>query len=208
MASALPAFVPASDLGPSPSREAELENLCSRQAEQIERLQDLATEPRTATKPQSGATMRPEEKQALVQLLNDLAEKNKALEKQVERQARSIEDLTKANKDLQSEIYDVRELARHCLKEFSTRLSSLEEKPQTENGPIVKLHLDNLYGHMKAIGRKQVLFTEAAKILGISRQRVHQFKAEIALDNRFVVLKSENHARRKLIRLREYYQKT
>lgn len=44
MAAALPGFLPASDLGPSPSREAELETLCHSQAEQLERLQDLAKE--------------------------------------------------------------------------------------------------------------------------------------------------------------------
>jgi predicted RNase H-like nuclease (RuvC/YqgF family) len=44
MAAALPAFQQTIDLGPSPSRESELEELCHRQAEQIERMQALITE--------------------------------------------------------------------------------------------------------------------------------------------------------------------
>jgi len=44
MAAAASGFVPASDLGPSPSEADQLRELCSRQAEQIERLQDLAKE--------------------------------------------------------------------------------------------------------------------------------------------------------------------
>jgi TolA-binding protein len=44
MVAALPGFQSAAELAPPPSREQELEEQCSRQAEQIERLQDFAKE--------------------------------------------------------------------------------------------------------------------------------------------------------------------
>lgn len=44
MAAALSGFQSAAELGPSPSMESELEALCHSQAEQLERLQDLAKE--------------------------------------------------------------------------------------------------------------------------------------------------------------------
>lgn len=207
MAATLPGFQSAAKLDPSPSREDELEDLVRRQAEQLERLQNGWIEPPSAPK-SPPVTMKPDEKRALIQLLNDLAEKNKGLEEQTRKQSREIADLKKANEDMQKQVYDVKDLAKYCLQSLSKRLSILEDGPNAADAPSVKSHLDNLYAHMKAVGRKQVRFSEAAKILGVSRQRVHQFRAEIAQDDRFIVLKSENHKKRMLIRLREYYQKT
>lgn len=207
MAAALPAFQLASEIGPSPSETEQLRDLCSRQAEQIERLEALAECHNPAPKSQAG-TIRPEEKQALIQLLSDLGRRIEDLERLTAKQGKQIEDLQKEVKANGQEVYEVHDLAKYCLQSLSKRLSSLEDGSKAADAPSVKSHLDNLYGHMKAVGRKQVIISEAAKILGISRQRVHQFKAEIAQDQRFVLLNSENHKKRMLIRLREYYQKT
>lgn len=207
MSGALPAFQSAADLGPSPSREAELEDLCSRLAAENEQLRDAADQPVQQARP-AQAGIKPEERQALIQLLSDLGGRIDALDRLTAKQGKQIEDLQKEVKANGQEVYEVHDLAKYCLQSFSKRLSSLEDGTKAADAPSVKSHLDNLYDHMKAVGRKQVIVSEAAKILGISRQRVHQFKPEIAQDQRFVLLNSENHKKRMLIRLREYYQKT
>jgi seryl-tRNA synthetase len=201
-------FQPASKLGPSLSGEEELEGPVRTQTAHIELLKE--TEPGQAVQGLKG-----EESQALLRLLNDLGEKNKTLDTQAVKQAGQIADLSKALKEAQEDIEQIRLYFPALVAEDRRNISELRESltiQRTEsrsiNGLSVKSHLDNLYDHMKSIGRKQVRFVEAAKILGISRQRVHQFKAEIALDNRFIILDSESHKKRKLIRLREYYQKT
>lgn len=68
-----------------------------------------------------------------------------------------------------------------------------------ERSPLI----DELYNHMKVVGLKQTTFTGAAKILGVTRGRVHQFKAAIALDQRFIIVQSETHKQRLLIRLKD-----
>ena len=53
------------------------------------------------------------------------------------------------------------------------------------------------------MGLKQTTFAGAARILKVSRQRIHQLKAVIALDTRFILIPSDSHKQRILIRLRE-----
>ena len=81
------AFTPASDLGPSVSREEELENLCHQQAEQLERFQDgnpghqvPSDLERRLKSLESRAAWTHDEKQALVEKISDLSEAVKALE--------------------------------------------------------------------------------------------------------------------------------
>ncbi len=88
------------------------------------------------------------------------------------------------------------------------RISTLEQRGSyAVDGKTVKLHLDGLYDHMKSVGLVQVTFHGAAKILGITKQRVHQFKPSIALDQRFIIIPSESHRQKELIRLREVHNK-
>lgn len=90
MAAALPGFQSAAKLDPSPSREDELEDLVRRQAEQLERLQDGWIEPQSAPKCPP-VTMKPEEKQALIQLLNDLGRRIEDLERLTTKQGKELE---------------------------------------------------------------------------------------------------------------------
>ncbi|MCK9570809.1 hypothetical protein M0R72_17805 [Candidatus Pacearchaeota archaeon] len=126
-------FVPASELGPSPSREAELEDLCSRQAEQIERLQDLATEPHPAASQPHGAIIRPEEVEAYTKILGALGKRVEDLERLTAKQAKAIEDLRKKNEGLGIEIYDVREMSRTIIQDACRRITAIEEKDKPEN---------------------------------------------------------------------------
>lgn len=105
-------FVPASELGPSPSRGEDLENLIRVQAVQIER--PMEEEPRQAESP----GIKPEEKQALEQLLSDLGERIKALELLTDKQARQIEDMENVNNRLEHQITDVKGLAKDRISEL------------------------------------------------------------------------------------------
>jgi hypothetical protein len=82
------------------------------------------------------------------------------------------------------------------------RISKLEHKPVCEDSPL----LDELYKEMKAIGRRQVDFATAARMLKRSKSRLFQLKTAIALDQRFVLIPSESHSQKLLIRLREFYK--
>lgn len=66
--------------------------------------------------------------------------------------------------------------------------------------------LDELYKEMKAIGRKQADFATAARMVKRSKARLFQLKASIALDERFILIPSESHSQKILIRLREFYK--
>lgn len=96
MSAALPGFRPASDLGPSQSREQELEELCSRQAEQIERLQDgIESQPALKGPPaKAQASLRPDEMQKLLQIISDLDSRLKLVELQSEKRIEELEGLT------------------------------------------------------------------------------------------------------------------
>ena len=195
-------FQPASELCPSPSRDSELEALCSLQAEQLERLQDHANEPRA----KAGTIIRPEEKQALVQLLSDLGEQGKAQVKQIEKMVREIDDLRKALKEAEEDIEQIRLYFPKLISEDRKRLTTLEQGSALSDNATVQGHITKLYAHMEAIGRKQVSFLEASKCLKLSKSRVLQFKAIIALDDRFIIVQSESHKQKGLIRLRKYYE--
>jgi hypothetical protein len=68
--------------------------------------------------------------------------------------------------------------------------------------------LDELYKEMVAIGRKQTDFATASRMVKRSKVRLFQLKTAIALDKRFILIPSESHSQKLLIRLREAYQIT
>jgi hypothetical protein len=82
-------------------------------------------------------------------------------------------------------------------------INKLQPKPE-EDSPL----LDGLYKEMKAIGRKQTDFATAARMVKRSKARLFQLKAVIALDQRFILVPSESHSQKLLIRLRDDPLKT
>ena len=72
---------------------------------------------------------------------------------------------------------------------------------EPDNSPLI----DELYSHMKVVGLKQTTFAGAAKILKRSKVRVHQLRPLLEKDKRFVILPSQSHKQKLLIRLREFY---
>jgi hypothetical protein len=79
------------------------------------------------------------------------------------------------------------------------RISRLESPRLEDDSPL----LDDLYKEMKAIGRKQTDFATAARMVKRSKARLFQLKAAIALDQRFILVPSESHSQKLLIRLRD-----
>ncbi len=119
-------FQPASELGPSPSREEMLEDLVRSQAAQIERLRE--DEPRQAEIP----GIRPEEKQALVQLLSDLGERIKELELLAAKQARQIEEMDNVNNRLEQQITDVKGLAKDRISELLAEIVDIRNAQKVD----------------------------------------------------------------------------
>jgi hypothetical protein len=77
-------------------------------------------------------------------------------------------------------------------------IHELRPKPEKDS-PL----LDELYKEMKAQGRKQTDFATAARMVKRSKARLFQLKAAIALDQRFILVPSESHIQKLLIRLRD-----
>jgi uncharacterized coiled-coil protein SlyX len=203
MAAAASGFMPASEPGLSPSREAELEDLCSRQAEQIERLQDLAPEPQQPTRQPQAAIIRPEEKQALVQLLSDLSKKVEDLEKLTAKQAREIEDLKVAKKDAEEDIEQIREHFPRLIMETKARLKAIEEKGKPQKTDATLAHINALASELLA----RATYAEAAKILRLDKSRVCQLRGLIASDSRFNIDWHPNRKNTKVICLKNYKTK-
>ena len=83
-----------------------------------------------------------------------------------------------------------------------TKLETPKIQPSNEDSPL----LDELYKEMQAQGRKQTDFSTAARMVKRSKRRIIQLKGAIALDQRFILIPSESHSQKLLIRLREYYR--
>jgi len=205
----LPGFVPASEIPPgNQSREEELEEMVRKLTAEAERRSDMNDDvlaSRTARKPYTGP--KPQEWQALQTVIRDLLESNRELQTTVKKQKLQIEGLQKANNDLQQDIVDIRALFTEMMAEDRRRIRALELGPDITNNATAKAHVDELYSHLKAIGRKQISFKDASRCLKLSKSRILQLKAIIALDDRFVIVPSESHKQKELIRLREYFRK-
>ena len=203
MSAALPGFTLASEILPSNLTHEELEEIIHGKEAEIERLRGMRnTSPAYPEQTESNG-LKPDERQALNEFLNNLLAANKELRETIEKQGRKIADQASEISDLKQDIEDIREYFPRLVAEDRARLTVLEHGTIAVEPKTVKSHLDGLHEHMMAIGRKQVSFREAAKIIGISKQRLHQFKAEIALDTRFIIIDSQSHKQKELIRLRE-----
>jgi len=99
---------------------------------------------------------------------------------------------------------DMEHLARSIAEDRQriTKLETPKIQPSNEDSPL----LDELYKEMKAQGRKQTDFSTAARMVKRSKRRIIQLKGAIALDQRFILIPSESHSQKLLIRLREYYR--
>lgn len=129
-----------------------------------------------------------------------------------------LKDLQETIQDLKNEIMDLREI----VASQGDKIISLEATQDTQaDNQLIQLRLinqlreattkkpeddspllDELYRHMRSVGLKQTTFAGAAKILSRSKSRIKQIHPLIAMDQRFIILPSESHKQRLLIRLR------
>jgi DNA repair exonuclease SbcCD ATPase subunit len=220
-------FVRASEYSPSPSPPLDPNMIQWQEAivERLDALQESSTGPaierrlkELERKVASIATLKPEERQALRETINDLLIETQSLQAGSDAQAKRIEDLKKANEALQREIYDLRELTKRNLKthwarmdeladEFDTRLFGLENGNKSEKTEAAIAHLNTLAQVLliKAkSGQRGVTYAEAAKILGTSKARICQLRILIASDSRFNISWHPNRKNMKIICLKNY----
>jgi len=200
----LPGFVPASQILPKNlNREEELEEQVRQDATEKERLRELLSRAKIA----QPAGIKPQEWQALQIVINDLLEAKRELQATVRRQTLQIEELQKANKDLQQEVYDVHEMARTIISDVAKRVTAIEDKGKPKETDNNKDHLNRLAQELllrAKSGQKGVTYKEAAKILNINKVRVCQLRTLIASDSRFDVSWHPNRKNTKIICLKNY----
>ena len=173
-----------------------MEDRIREQATQLEKLQDGG---------ERAPRIKPDELQKLIILFNTFDGRIKELELLTAKHVIQIDDLTKDARDIQEDIEQIRDHFPRLIAEVNKRLKVLETGPDLSKSATVKAHIEELYEHMETIGRKQVSFKEASRCLKLSKSRVLQLKAALALDDRFIIVPSQGHKQKKLIRLRKYY---
>lgn len=172
-----------------------MEDIIQRQATQLEKLQDGGY----------GGNILPGEIRKFVEITSVLEGRIKALEQLTEKQSILIDDLRKEVKANGQEVYEVHDMAKTIIGDACKRITALEEGPDPSEDISAQGHVEELYKHMEAIGRKQVSFKEASRCLNLSKSRTLQLKTAIALDDRFIIVPSTTHKQKRLIRLRKYY---
>lgn len=212
MAAALPGFQSAAELGPSRGREEELEDLCARQAEQIEQLQDGIESQSELKRPPANvqASLRPNEMQKLLQIISDLGHRVEELERLTTRQAMEIDDLKKQVKENGQEVYDVHEMAKDIIGDACKRITAIEERNKPQMTDVNLDHINTLAAELLArakAGQRGVTYAEAAKILALDKSRVCQLRGLIASDTRFNVDWHPNRKNTKVICLKNYKTK-
>ena len=100
---------------------------------------------------------------------------------------------------LEKDLAEIGERSASEIAEDRRRIAKLENPRKPQDAHI----LDELYAEMTAIGRKQVDFATAARMVKRSKSRLLQLKAEIGQDMRFILVPSESHSQKVLIRLRQ-----
>ncbi|MCK9571357.1 hypothetical protein M0R72_20580 [Candidatus Pacearchaeota archaeon] len=99
---------------------------------------------------------------------------------------------------LKNDFMAYREMAERDRALDRQRISKLEHPHEPQDPKI----LDDLHKEMLAMGRKQVDFATAARMVKRSKSRMLQLKGMIGQDMRFILVPSESHSQKVLIRLR------
>ena len=99
---------------------------------------------------------------------------------------------------LEKDLAEFNDLRASEIAQDRKRLAKLEDPHKPQDTHL----LDELYAEMQAIGRKQVDFATAARMVKRSKSRMLQLKAEIGQDMRFILVPSESHSQKVLIRVR------
>ena len=112
--------------------------------------------------------------------------------------ADKVNALEQQNKALLERLNDLEMSTAIRIAEDRKRLAKLENPHKPQDTHV----LDELYDLMKARGLKQCDFATAAKMVKRSKSRLLQLKPEIGQDMRFILVPSESHSQKVLIRVR------
>lgn len=99
---------------------------------------------------------------------------------------------------LKKDLADFEDLRGSEIAEDRRRIAKLENPHKPQDAHL----LDELYEVMIARGLKQCDFATAAKMVKRSKSRLLQLKPEIGQDMRFILVPSESHSQKVLIRVR------
>lgn len=190
-------FLPANALPPAPPREQELEALCSTQAARIEQLEDLLDGlPQKSQGGAPAAGLKPEERQALLQLLSDLREASKEQAKEIERLKKEGENLRKELKEAQRDITWIQDSVPELLAQTRREIRALAQKDpqpcQAERGEAL---IQLLLAHGGRIPEKA-----ARQKMDLSRSAFSQLLK--AMSSRIAVKKLATDGRCKMILLK------
>ena len=197
-------FVKASELSsPGLSQEeehqAQLDYLYS-----IIALKDKAIESR----PEQSSPMKPEDKQALVIVIDELQTGltlcKQTIVKQdqtIEKQGIRLNDLEKENKELGKEVYELREMAVLMIKDACKRITTIEEKAkaqQTSPGKTDTQRVQKLVRYMNARADHKASFETLRGYFQIkTNQLTALIRAADKLDPGRFIIKADPRDRRK-----------
>ena len=169
---------------------------------------------------QSGVNIRPEEKQALVQLLSDLGEQGKSQAKQIaglqtvtKDQAEQIGLLRDGIVRLQGEVASCVQFQGRIAEDLARglqRIRAIEDKNKPQKTDVTLGHINTLAAELLTrakAGQRGVTYAEAARILKLDKSRVCQLRGLIASDSRFNVDWHPNRKNMKVICLKNYKAK-
>jgi len=117
-------YQPASELGPSQSRETDLGENILNQAELLEQLQE--------GQPKSINMINPEENRWISRLLNDLTGKVQDLGADRERQTKDIEDLRKELSEMHQTVLSIRDFSKEAVGGLKSEVAGCNQLLETE----------------------------------------------------------------------------
>jgi len=169
MSSTLPSFIVASEPPPSPSEREALEDTIRRQAARLEKLQDGGAQQR--------GSIKPDEKQKLIDAISGLGERVRELERLVEKQSVQIETLQNSvlgiierlNQQHENFNYDIA-IDRQRIKKLEG--SAGQQPKQKDRSDMLRLLLASHGGKM--------LSKDARHKLGISESQFSQLLKSVS----------------------------
>jgi hypothetical protein len=229
-------FVRASDYIPTPSAQpgADIAQWQETIVERLDALQESSANPaierrlkELERKVASLAILKPEERQAIRETINDLLIEMQSLRAGSDTQVRRIEQLQDLAKEqseqmgllrdgivrLQAEVASCVQFQGQIAENLARglqRIRAIEDKNKPQKTDVTLGHINALASELLTrakAGQRGVTYAEAAKILKLDKSRVCQLRGLIASDSRFNVDWHPNRKNTKVICLKNYKTK-
>ena len=134
--------------------------------------------------------------------VHELQKRVATLEDMGEAQEMGEEEALESFHNLQKQLNELSEITALERALDRQRITKLEQPAQPEPTTKTTGHIEKLYSLMVTNQVKQLSFSQAGKMLGLSRVRIHQLKLLIASSDKFVLVKDPHHKQRLLIRVK------